>query len=96
MIELPEAFINKMEELLGEQYSGFIESYNERANQGLTVNTLKIDIKIFKYGSFDLTLCRGQKMDFTMDTGTGRENIHTMMRVYTIYRSPALWHQPAS
>ena len=56
MIELPEAFINKMEELLGEQYSGFIESYNERANQGLTVNTLKIDIKIFlSMAPFDLT-----------------------------------------
>ena len=51
-----EAFINKMEELLGEQYSGFIESYNERANQGLTVNTLKIDIKIFlSMAPFDLT-----------------------------------------
>ena len=47
MRDLPQAFLDKMKGLLKEQYSDFIEIYREPPNQGLMVNTLKIDVKDF-------------------------------------------------
>lgn len=42
MIGLPEKFKEKMENLLGEDYEAFIESYEKERVQGLRINLLKI------------------------------------------------------
>lgn len=47
MVNLPKDFLEKMKELLKEEYDEFIESYNEEKSQGLRVNTLKVSIDEF-------------------------------------------------
>jgi NOL1/NOP2/sun family putative RNA methylase len=42
MIELPPAFLERMQRLLGEEYAAFLESYQQPTCAGLRVNTLKI------------------------------------------------------
>ena len=42
MTGLPEKFKEKMENLLGEDYEAFIESYEKERVQGLRINLLKI------------------------------------------------------
>jgi NOL1/NOP2/sun family putative RNA methylase len=53
---LPEAFLLKMKELLGEEYHIYLNSYEESAHQGLMVNTLKIGVEDFVFRApFELT-----------------------------------------
>ena len=40
--EIPAAFLERMERLLGGEYPAFLASYAERPSVGLRVNTLKI------------------------------------------------------
>lgn len=40
---LPEAFINRMQKMLKEEYPDFLQSYNETGNQALRLNPLKGD-----------------------------------------------------
>ena len=47
MLELPEAFKEKMKGLLGKEYQAFLESYQQERVQGLRVNPLKTDIESF-------------------------------------------------
>lgn len=47
MIQLPDAFKEKMKGLLGEEYDSFIESYERDRVQGLRVNPLKISPEEF-------------------------------------------------
>lgn len=42
MMNFPQKFLDEMKELLGEEYSSFLESYVKPMNYGLRVNTLKI------------------------------------------------------
>lgn len=42
MINLPEAYINRMRSMLGAAFSDFIESYNAAPVRGMRINTLKI------------------------------------------------------
>ncbi|MBS4175580.1 RsmF rRNA methyltransferase first C-terminal domain-containing protein [Bacillus sp. FJAT-49736] len=46
-MELPKEFLNKMQELLQDEYTDFLKSYDEPKNQGLRVNTLKVPIDEF-------------------------------------------------
>ena len=56
MRDFPEAYLNKMKELLKGQYSDFLDSYGDNANQGLVVNSLKTDVKDFVAAApFELT-----------------------------------------
>lgn len=48
MIDLPEAFKERMKAQLGEEYQAFINSYNLPARRGIRVNTLKISVEEFK------------------------------------------------
>jgi NOL1/NOP2/sun family putative RNA methylase len=48
MIELPSAFLNRMQKLLGSEYEGFRASYEREPVSGLRVNTLKISPEIFQ------------------------------------------------
>ncbi len=40
-VKLPEAFLDKMKSLLGEEYEEFVLSYETERVQGLRFNTLK-------------------------------------------------------
>ena len=40
--QLPEKFSRRMQELLGDEYTAFLESYDEKSYAGLRMNTLKI------------------------------------------------------
>lgn len=45
--QLPEAFMSKMEQLLGAEYPAFLASYDEERWYGLRVNTLKCSVERF-------------------------------------------------
>lgn len=47
-MKLPIEFINRMQNLLGEEYEEFKNSYDQQRNYGLRVNTLKISVEEFK------------------------------------------------
>ena len=42
MISLPESFLSKIKNLLGEDYDNFLESYNKSPLQGLRLNRTKV------------------------------------------------------
>lgn len=48
MIDLPQAFLNRMKNALGESYFDFLSCYNRSAHRAIRVNTLKISVDGFK------------------------------------------------
>ncbi len=53
---LPQEFLDRMKEILGDEYDAFLESYNETRKYGLRVNTAKISPEEFeKIAPFHLT-----------------------------------------
>ncbi|WP_416828046.1 RsmF rRNA methyltransferase first C-terminal domain-containing protein [Ectobacillus polymachus] len=46
-MDLPKDFLDKMKDLLKEEYDDFIKSYEDKKSQGLRVNTLKVSIDEF-------------------------------------------------
>ncbi|MFD2613223.1 RsmF rRNA methyltransferase first C-terminal domain-containing protein [Paenibacillus gansuensis] len=53
---LPEAFLDKMQQLLGEEYPAFMASYEKPRYYGLRVNTNKVSLAAFsKYNPFTLS-----------------------------------------
>ena len=40
---LPQAFLDRMEQMLGEEYPAFLQSYEKERYQALRVNPLKAD-----------------------------------------------------
>jgi len=52
---LPEAFIDRMKEMLGDEFEEFLTSFNDEKYQALRVNTLKVDKEDFyKASPFEL------------------------------------------
>lgn len=47
-VQLPEAFLNRMKALLGDEYNEFLSSYNDPRFAGIRVNTLKIGTEEFQ------------------------------------------------
>lgn len=55
-MNLPKIYLDKMKEILQDDYDEFIKSYNDKKIQGLRVNTLKISVKDFlEINPFKLT-----------------------------------------
>lgn len=55
-MKLPEEFVKKMQELMGEEFNSYLESYSKPRFYGLRVNTLKISVEEFlKISPFHLT-----------------------------------------
>ncbi len=52
MIELPEKFLSRMKELLGERFGEFLASYERKPSKAIRVNTLKIGVDEFLRASF--------------------------------------------
>lgn len=46
-MRLPEEFVNKMQELMGDEFNSYLESYKKPRFYGLRVNTLKISVEEF-------------------------------------------------
>ena len=46
-MKLPEAFLEKMKDLLEDEFECFLKSYGDKKYQGLKVNTLKINVEEF-------------------------------------------------
>ena len=44
-MELPESFMKRMKNILGDGYNSFISSYNEDKQPGMRINTLNLNIK---------------------------------------------------
>lgn len=57
---LPKAFLREMEDLLGDEYQAFLDSYRDEKTSAIRINTLKLPIESFK----DLGLF---KIDFERD-----------------------------
>ncbi|MGE4282368.1 MAG: RsmF rRNA methyltransferase first C-terminal domain-containing protein, partial [Clostridia bacterium] len=54
-MKLPEKFLDKMKDLLKEEYEAFLKSYDEQRFYGLRVNTLKVSVEQFlKASPFEL------------------------------------------
>ena len=47
-LKLPEAFLKKMEELLGAEFPDYLASFERTSYSGLRVNTDKISVEAFK------------------------------------------------
>lgn len=45
---LPKAFLGEMEDLLGDEYQAFLDSYRDEKTSAIRVNTLKLPIESFK------------------------------------------------
>lgn len=54
--QLPQAFLSRMQEMLGDEYPAFLKSYENPRHFGLRVNTLKISVERFlEISPFHLT-----------------------------------------
>lgn len=47
-MKLPEAFTNRMQQMLGTEFPAFMTSYDEPRHYGIRVNTLKVSVEEFK------------------------------------------------
>lgn len=47
-VQLPTAFVKRMEQLLGEEFEAFMTAYDHTPHAGIRVNTLKIPVEDFK------------------------------------------------
>lgn len=69
-IKLPEAFLNKMRELLGEQFEAFLASYDEERYYGLRSNPLKLSPdELAELGLFHLAPVPWAKEGFYYEEG---------------------------
>ena len=82
---LPEAFLDRMQQMLGEEYGEFLASFEQERYQALRVNALKAGDARPSLHRF-----RGRKTAIIMNQSCSPENIPTTMRVSTIFRSRAL------
>ena len=65
---LPESFVNRMKEMLGEEYEAFSEALKEERHQALRVNPLKAEPEDFaRTGPFSLTPVPWAKTGFYYD-----------------------------
>lgn len=89
---LPQKFTERMQDMLGEEYPAFLESYKEDRIQGLRVNTLKGTAGGFSYeGSVFFGTDPWSQSGFYYDSASqpGKHPYHEAGSI--IYRSPARW-----
>lgn len=91
---LPQAFLNRMESMLGNEYPAFLESYDKDKYQALRLNSIKGDTAQMKEKvPFSLQPVAWAKMDFTMKKMTLRVGIRFMRRACIISRSRVPWRR---
>ena len=81
---LPQAFLNRMESMLGNEYPAFLESYDKDKYQALRLNSIKGDTAQMK-----------EKVPFSLQpvAWTLRVGIRFMRRACIISRSRVPWRR---
>ena len=80
---LPESFVNRMKEMLGEEYEAFSEALKEERHQALRINPLKAEPEDFaRTGPFSLTPVPWAKTGFYYDKAQ-QPGKHPLCLLYT-------------
>ena len=89
-VELPESFEKRMQEMLGDEYESYIESYDNPRQYGLRINPMKITEEELAEGSGFLWIrFRGQRPGIFIKKKISRPDIHITVPVFIICRSQA-------
>jgi 16S rRNA C967 or C1407 C5-methylase (RsmB/RsmF family) len=87
-VKLPEAFVEKMERLLGAEADALLASYKESKAQGLRANVLKLSPeRLADWPHSRFRRCHGVIRASITTKGRRRASIHTMRRGCITYRS---------
>ncbi|WP_455103545.1 RsmB/NOP family class I SAM-dependent RNA methyltransferase [Peptostreptococcus sp.] len=80
---LPKAFLREMEDLLGDEYQAFLDSYRDEKTSAIRINTLKLPIESFKdLGLFNIDFERdkiswaGEGYYLSGDVNPGKNPLH--------------------
>ena len=87
---LPQEFLERMENMLGEEYPAFLKSYDIARYQALRLNPQKGDDASF-LNRMVWSVYRGQSMATITRRRIRRENIRITKPAYIISRSRAPW-----
>ena len=89
-VELPESFEKRMQEMLGDEYESYIESYDNPRQYGLRINPMKItEEELAKAPVFLWIRFRGQRPGIFIKKKISRPDIHITVPVFIICRSQA-------
>ena len=95
--QLPAVFTDRMETLLGSEYSAFYNSYDEKTYAGLRMNTLKITAEEYlKLTGQELEPVPGVRQAFTTTEAGNIQKIRFTTPDYIIYKNqvPCFPHRP--
>lgn len=91
-MNLPSAFLTRMQEMLGEEYEAFLQSYESGHYQSLRLNPRKTDREEFTEKSpFHLTPVHGRKTVFITAKRIHRASTRITRLVFIIFRKRARW-----
>lgn len=89
---LPQEFLERMENMLGEEYPAFLKSYDIARYQALRLNPQKgDDVSFLNRGVFSLERVPWQSMATITRQRIRLENIRITKPAYIISRSRAPW-----
>ncbi len=90
----PAEFLERMKEMLGEEYPAFFESLGQERQQSFRINTGKTSVSEFlQQTDWKLKPVPWCETGFTMEKRFVRENILITMPVCIIFRSRRLWYR---
>lgn len=91
---LPEKFLERMQNMLGEEYPAFLESLSGKRYRALRLNPLKTRIQEGKEKlPFTLSPVPWTKNGFITKRRSSRESILTMRRACTTFRNRPPWRR---
>lgn len=89
---LPQEFLERMENMLGEEYPAFLKSYDIARYQALRLNPQKgDDVSFLNRGASRWSVYRGQSMATITRQRIRLENIRITKPAYIISRSRVPW-----
>ena len=90
----PAEFLERMKEMLGEEYHAFFESLGQERQQSFRINTGKTRVSGFlQQTDWKLNRFHGVRPVFIMEKRFVRENILITMLVCIIFRSRRQWYR---
>lgn len=91
---LPQLFLDRMKQMLEEEYPAFLNSYEDTRYQALRINPSKTDMdRLIEETSFHLQPVPWEANGFYYERKISRENIRITRRACTIFRSRVPWHR---
>ena len=89
---LPQEFLERMENMLGEEYPAFLKSYDIARYQALRLNPQKgDDVSFLNRGGCRWSVYRGERRAAITRQRIRRENIRITKPAYIISRSRVPW-----